>query len=293
MVQNSNNTQLESTLVEMEQITLRPLTQESADAFMQYLNSHVSIKDDPRTSELIETFERQLQQIQASWAQEKLRAINEVRLARTELAGSVQVEVTQSHPLVSSESLQAIGISITEALRVAELAVGTPVTAERIKNYQSDQGISIDQINVRIGKETYCEMRAGELRNDLKNNFDDINWLKDNMESAILVLQNGNRAGKNMVELAVLLEDYKSHHEEKPEFERMYGDFYRNEMNARRDYAESEAGQETQRRAQEQAAPLWDTLTDPNIPVNDKIEAAISNPTLLLTAGILFLFGVV
>ncbi len=92
MVQDLRNNwseNLETTLLDMENITRNPLTRESADTFIRYLNSYPSLNEDFRTQELIETFTRQLESIQAAWAQEKISALSEFRNTRSAFAGNI------------------------------------------------------------------------------------------------------------------------------------------------------------------------------------------------------------
>lgn len=286
----------------LQELSNAPINESNAEAFMIFLervfiNNSWEQYEEPRR--VVEQYLARLDTINDNWAEEIRNAIRNTNTQIGELRADVsptQTEVPEQWLLnsLTGGNLASININREEAFWVWEEVIWNPLTSERIREYQERQNIWIDG---KIGRETYLELRAGQLNDGIVAGIDNINTLRTRIDEIRLILESGTKSWVNIVRLIFLVEGYENQHKENNQFDRLYGEFYVWYNSWKSQYAESEEGQRVIRQAENTAwrdgRSLYAIATDESMPVSERIKAIATDPMLLMWWAILFLFWVV
>ncbi|MCH8518448.1 hypothetical protein LAT59_01680 [Candidatus Gracilibacteria bacterium] len=213
---------------ELRRLREEPMDRENAQNFLNYLERqfpngswerHLSPKQE------VEAYLNRLDRINYNWAADIRNSIRSTNHQINALRQDVHPSDTEPASIqsVTSQNLENINISRELAYALGESTISNPLTREAIYRYQQRQNISSDRI---IGRETYLEMRAGEINNGIRSSIDNINGLSDRIYDIKLILENGTKTGVNVIALRLLLRSFENTHEDNPQFNNLYQEFF-------------------------------------------------------------------
>jgi hypothetical protein len=198
--------------------------------------------------------------------------------------------VDYNSPNITGKNLDSIDVQEDDAIELAEKVIpGFAEEENHVKRkelvaiYQEAHHIDKDAV---IGKETYLEMRAGEMRIKIE----EVSISKTTLENAKEILEKGaNKKWKNVSEMMGILSGYKETHKNDAEFSKNYGWFYEWYDSYIGEWKKSPEWvliqQEIKNTSGKDGKSIWRMMQDGDW------EAILTNPSLLMFAWLWFIFG--